>query len=409
MTSSGNSGIERELAPNMKTKHIILNTAIFAFVMLLAVHVTCMALINRSPFSNLSKFSFRREKTYILNGQCGGGNSLQGLAESTDPQLSKLLQYQDVCGSMPATRTMLFTDMPNSETDAREKATKMAGTLKEFDRVKMAPLIIMEPVTAWGSIDFKEFRSGLYDSWIDTYFMTLKSEGVSDAQMGMWTPFPEANLPYWNHQNSKPDDFAVNVSKVVQAQKKYFPTSKASVMLNSATYENDDFDWATGDYTSLVPYLKDIPKGLIDSFGYQGLPWLPPATQSGVGVVDTNEYLNPKLAKEAADQLGVKEIWFNTGTFGAKYTLDDLKTIHPLPEQRKDLLAGVLVQAKKLKDDGYKVSINLFAQDKSATEEATDWSYWQSDPKTSPASIVFSDFARDVKANNMELWLFDRK
>lgn len=391
----------------MKKRDIIIISILFIGTMLLAVHITCMALINRSPFAILTK-PLHTKKEFNFSKDCNAGNNLDNIQEINDPHINKLVSYQEVCGGMPAKRAMIFTDMPNSSVNAKDKAKRMAQTLKNFSRVQLPPLVIMEPVTTWGDIDFNEYRTGYYDAWVDDYFKALKGEGITDQEMGIWTPFPEANLPYWNHQNSKPDDFAANVTRTIKIQKKYFPNSKASVMLNSATYENDDFDWRNGDYSSLLPYVKDIPKGLIDSFGFQGLPWLPPANQSGTGVVDAGEYLNPKLAKEAADQLGVKSIWINTGTFGKKYTLDQNKTIEVAPEQRKDLLLGVLIQAKKLHEQGYEVSVNLFSQDKSKTKEATDWSYWAEDPKLSPATSVFTDFARELKQNNMALWLFDR-
>jgi len=390
----------------MRKRDYIIITLVLLLSTLLAAHVTSVALINR-PLLTLPSFNFSKK---VYDAQpCGENRKIDGLDQSAYPQIRKLKEYQEVCGTFPASRVMLFSEMPNSEVNAQAMATKMADILKEYDKYNIPPLIIMEPVTDWGAIDFNEFRDGFYDSWLDAYFAKLKELGVTDKQMGMWVPFPEANLPYWNHQNSKPDDFAINVTKIVTIQKRYFPGSQASVMLNSATYENDDFDWSSGDYLSLAPYLKDIPKGLIDSFGYQGLPWLPAANQSGGGVVDANQYLNADLAKSAADTLGVKNIWFNTGSFGRKYTLDEERTIIVTPEQRKDILSGVLVQANKLKEQGYSVSVNLFSQDKSADKEATDWSYWPAkEPKSTADSIVFADFAAALHNNKIELWLFDR-
>lgn len=372
----------------------------------LAVQVTSIALLNRSLLT-LPSFDFGG-KEYATQS-CGTGNKIEGLADSSEAQLRKLDEYQQVCETFPATKVMLFTDMPNSDANAKDMAAKMATKLKEFDKYKILPLVIMEPVTDWGFVDFKEFRTGFYDAWLDAYFAALKQQGITDEQMGMWVPFPEANLPYWNHQNSKPDDFAANVTKIVSIQKRHFPKSQASVMLNSATYETDDFEWSRGDYLSLVPYLKDIPKGLIDSFGYQGLPWLPAANQVGGGVVDANQYLNNELAQEAADALGIKSIWFNTGTFGRKYTLDASRAITVKPELRKDILSGVLVQAKKLQDNGYAVAVNLFSEDKSADQESTDWSYWPAkQPKSTADSTVFADFAAELRSNKVDLWLFDK-
>lgn len=389
----------------MKRRDIMWTSLLFVLTSFLTIYITTAALLNRSL---LPKFDFTAKPTYIASQTCGMGQKIAHLDQAANANLRKLAEYQQVCGSNPAARSMIFTGMPNSDPAAVQSATAMAKTLKEFAYYGVKPLVVMEPTTDWGSIDFQEFKSGFYDKWLNTYFMTLKQQGVTDGQMGMWVPFPEANLPYWNHQNSKPADFAINVTKTVSIQKHYFPKSQASIMLNSATYENDDFDWTRGEYRSLTPYVKDIPKGLIDSFGYQGLPWAPPANQPGAGVLDANEYLNAQLAKEAADQLGVKSIWFNTGTFGRKYTLDADKAITISPERRKDILTAVEVQAKKLRDQGYTVAVNLFAEDKSAAKEATDWSYWPTNgAKNSPASLVFADFATDLHREQIELWVFD--
>ncbi|HWZ65860.1 MAG TPA: hypothetical protein VNX65_03610 [Patescibacteria group bacterium] len=373
-----------------------------------SIYVTSLALLNRPPITLDFLRNLGLSRTFTT-AQCGMGQKLIGLEGSSEPHLKKLAEYQQVCGTNPASRLMVFTDMPNSDSVAVDNATKMAKTLKDMAGAGVKALVVLEPVTNWGAVDFNEYRNGFYDVWLDTYFKTLKQSGITDEQMGMWVPFPEANLPYWNHQNSKPDDFAANVTKTVILQKKYFPNSKASVMLNSATYANDDFDWRRGEYISLVPYLKTIPKGLIDSFGYQGLPWAPPSNQPGVGVMDANEYLNTKIAIESANQLGVKSIWLNTGTFGRKYTLDPEKTVVFTAEQRKDILAGVQTQAKTLRDQGYSVAVNLFAEDKSGTQEATDWSYWANgQPKKSPDSVIFADFVSDLHREHIDFWLFDQ-
>lgn len=389
----------------MKRRDIILMSAIFVITSLLAVQVTYGAILNK-PLFTLSGFA---KSSQYQPQSCSAGKSYENLKAAESPELQKLAIYQELCQGSPTNQLMLFTDMPNSKVSAVKKAGAVAKKLKEFQQVGIVPLVVLEPITEWGDIDFIEFKRGFYDSWLNTYFSELKKSGLDDAAMGTWLPFPEANLPYWNHQNSKPDDFAVNVTKVAKSQKKYFPTSKTTIMLNSATYENEDFNWENGEYVSLLPYVKNIPDGLIDSFGLQGLPWMPDATGDGVGVLDSSEYLSPALASEAADELKVKSIWFNTGTFASKYTLDQERTVHMTPEQRKDILTNTLEQAKKLQTKGFSVAINLFSEDKSDTEEATDWSYWhQSDSKNSPGSVVFADFAVDTKESGVELWLFDR-
>jgi hypothetical protein len=135
---------------------------------------------------------------------------------------------------------------------------------------------------------------------------------------------------------------------------------------------------------------------------------MPAATQQGNGIFDANEYLNYQLASEAADTLGVKKIWLNTGSFRAKYTLDPEKTVTLSPSKRQDVLNGIIAEADKLRDKGYDVGINLFAQDKSTVSEATDWSYFSSATvKTSPDTPVLTAFVRATQTNKIHLSLFD--
>jgi hypothetical protein len=142
----------------------------------------------------------------------------------------------------------------------------------------------------------------------------------------------------------------------------------------------------------------------------QGFPWMPPANEGGAGIFDASEFLNYKLVKEAADTMKTKDIWFNTGTFAAKYTDDPSRQTYVNPERRTDVLNGIITQAKTLKSQGYSVSINLFSQNKSNASEATDWSYFNdSTVTTSPASPVFANFAARLNHDGIPLWLFDRE
>ncbi|OGD57344.1 hypothetical protein A2V71_00810 [Candidatus Berkelbacteria bacterium RBG_13_40_8] len=51
---------------------------------------------------------------------------------------------------------------------------------------------------------------------------------------------------------------------------------------------------------------------------------------------------------------------------------------------------------------GYKVSVNLFTEDKSATTEATDWSYWKSgEESSSNDSIVSVNFISSLLRENI--------
>ncbi|HSX02204.1 MAG TPA: hypothetical protein VLI05_02700 [Candidatus Saccharimonadia bacterium] len=391
----------------MKRHEIIICSIIFLACSLFAADTASVGL-RGTHLVNLPKLIWDQPKAYAVTSHCSSKPAIAGLAQAQDASLRKLATYQTACGSFASSTLMVFTDMPKDSKEAVTMADQMATTLKEYQKYRVTPLVIVEPVASWGFVDFSDFRSGLYDPWIMAYFAELKHDGITDSAMGTWVPFPEANLPYWNSQSVKPEDFGYLINDYVGMQKHYFPDSKSSIMLNSATYSSTDFNWANGEYISLIPYVKNIQHGLVDSFGLQGFPWAPRASQSGNGIYDAGEYLDPNLAKEAADYLGVKQIWLNTGSFARKYTLDDKDTITVSPEKRKDILGGAIDQAIKLQKQGYQVSINLFAQDKSTVDEATDWSYWGPDgPLHSPAATVFNEFATKLNQAKIGLWIFD--
>jgi len=391
----------------MNRKSVWIITILFIGLFVYGAHVTLQALTGKGLDQLAYFFPAQSSSMALSEGLCSSEPAIPGLEKTQDPQLKKLLEYQTVCGSYATDTLMVFSDMPKDNAGAKTLADSMAVTLKAFSSYQIHPIVIVEPVTAWGLVDFTEFESGFYNQWLTTYFQQLKADGITDAQIGTWVPFPEANLPYWNRANSTPADFGVIVSNYLTILKKYFPGAKGSILLSSATYATTDFDWSKGEYLSLLPYVKNIKPGLVDSFGLQGFPWLPVKGATGNGITNPAEYLNYKLAEEAANALQVKTIWFNTGTFGSKYTNNPDQTVFMPPETRKTILLNTLTEAGKLKSDGFTVSINLFAQDKSNTSEATNWSYWATAGTDSPDKIVLVDFLAAAGQKNIPVSLFD--
>lgn len=339
---------------------------------------------------------------------CSTQKKIHGLNFSNSPYIQKLHMYQELCDSFVTDRFMVFTDMPKDDIVAKQNAANIASTLVEFSYYGITPLVIVEPVTEWGLIDFEEFKSGFYNSWIRTYFAELKRLGITDSQMGIWVPFPEANLPYWNHANANPEDFAIIVNTYLSIMKEYFPEAKGSILLNSATYATDDFDWANGEYLSLLPYVNGLNASLIDSFGLQGFPWSPPAGREGSGIYNAREFLNSKLVIEAAQKLGVKEVWLNTGTYRAKYTSIPEDTVTISASMRKDILARITSEAEVIQKAGYTVWINIFSEDKSNTVEATDWSYISKVGETSQHGAIFTEAVLQFNSKGIKVSLFDR-
>lgn len=324
-----------------------------------------------------------------------------GLSSSSEQQLRKLAEYEASAGGALASGMMYFTRYPDSAQDAKNDAVDMAGTLREFANFGLTPLVILEPTNSSGVLSFSAYHDGAYDSIVDTYFQTLRNLGISDSQLGIWIYFPEANLPEWGPVDIA--DFATNVTRSANIQKKYFPSSQSSIMLDAKSYPAGTTSWSKGAYTSFTPFISGIPGGLIDTFGLQGFPWLPPANRSDQAPSDNPAvYLNASLASEAAKQLGARDVWLNTGTFSSAYTNNSQQTVHLTPAQRQTMLSGVLNQALSLKADGFSTAVNVFSEDKSNTSMAIDRSY-----KSAEDQAVLNNFAKQLYVNSITMWLFD--
>jgi hypothetical protein len=324
-----------------------------------------------------------------------------GLASSNNSELKKLAQYEQASGGAIASGMMYFTDYPDSVAAARSYASSMHTTLKEFAKYGITPLIIMEPTNSHGTLNFTNYRSGAYDGILDAYFQTLRNTGLSDSDMGIWTYFPEANLPEWGPVDVS--DFAPNITRTVNIQKKYFPGSRASIMLDAESYPAGSTDWSKGSYVSLAPFVSGIPAGLLDSFGLQGFPWAPPANEGGSASYNPAVYLSSSIAADAASRLGVHNVWLNTGTFAAMYTNNTARTVRLSSAQRQTMLNGVFVQAQNLKKKGYSVAVNSFNEDKSNTALAIDRSY-----KSASDQAVFNNFVGQLMAAGIVSWIFDK-
>lgn len=330
-----------------------------------------------------------------------------GLSDAASPQLQKLAQYEQLCNSGVVEKLSFFIPTPTTPTEAREYARDTSAQLYEFANYKISPVVFFEPTTASGLVDMQKYGAGHYDAVLDLYFAAIKAAGVTDAMMGIWVPLPEGNLPVWSSVN--PDDFAACVIRAITYQKKYFPNSSASVMLDTDTYPVSG-SWTDGRAASLLPYIKNIPDGMIDSIGLQGMPWSAPANADKMTNGAPGQYLRTDLVAEAARTLGTKNIWLNTGSFSVKYANQPDRQITVSPDRRQAQLNGVLAGVKSLQSQNFAVAVHLFAEDKSNVPEATDWSYW-SDEKaaSSPSTVVFATFVRDLQAANVPLWLYDSK
>jgi hypothetical protein len=328
-----------------------------------------------------------------------------GLAGASVPQLRKLAEYEAVCNAAIAERATFFVPTPKEASEAESFAAYTASVLKEFAKYGVSPLVIIEPANNGTPLNSKQYMQGAFDPALDAYFAALKTDGITDQMMGMWVPFPEGNIPVWDSVNA--DEFAANVTRTIKAQKKYFPASKAAVLLDSKTYPSAT-SWEGGAYKSLVPYVSGIEKGLVDSFGLQGFPWAPPASEGGPASYDPAVYLPARLAIDAARTLGVKDAWFNTGTFSRSHAKKASDTVYLAPRERQVMLDGMLKQVDALKTAGLSPSLHIFAENKADTLEGIDWSYWaKGKAAESPATPVFKTLIHDAAAKGVPLWIFD--
>lgn len=359
------------------------------------------------PLDALTGLWSHKEPIHVQTDECSSKAALPNLSSTSYSSIKKLAVYQQACHSMATDTLMLFLSMPKNQDEARKYAIEDAKILKAYASVHVRPLIMIEPTDKEGGLlDFQAFANGSYNSVTDAYFTQLKADGITDSQLGIINPFPEANLPYW--KNNKPEFFSPSVTNYLTIARKYFPQVATSVLLNSATYEMTDFNWENGDYNSLLPYVKDIPVGLVNYAGIQGFPWI--ARQGGTGTIfNADEFLNSSILEEMAEKLQTKKVWFNTGTFSAKYTLDAAQMRTISASQRKEILMTIKGQATVLQKDGYDVAVNLFAEDKSEASEETNWSYWKgSDPFTSQDTPVITSFIKDMNGMGVHFWLFDK-
>ncbi len=265
----------------------------------------------------------------------------------------------------------------------------------------------MEPIDLDGNkVDLHAYSQGAYDAYSATFIQTIKNHGITDSQMGEWMMFSEANLPEWS--STDPGYFVANVNRLGHQFKAAFPGMELTIMLDTMSYDSGDVNYEHGQSKSLAPYVSGINHGILDSFGLQGFPWAPPANVNDEPNYDAAAFMNHSRATEAAGILGVKNIWFNTGTFTTMYAGQPGKTVNASVQQRQQILNSILGQVKATQSAGYNVAVNVFAENKANFGEAIDWSYWHDGQQaTSPFTGIFKDFIVQLKGSGADFWLFD--
>lgn len=387
----------------MKKKELIIVNCFILALLAVGGFMTFNLSINKSISNTRTKSV---DKSEGQTSKCSNKQPLP-IGSTSDPYLQALTNYQKACSSFVTNTLMVFTGFSGDEASADENAKDISQKLKKFHQAGVTPIVIAEPYVGADLMSYKSYLQGDYDAGMEHFFQQLKALGVTDEMMGTWVPFPESNTPSWNNKDTEPKDFALCVNKYLGKMKQYFPHAKGSVLLNATTYLPTDTGWENGDYISLAEYVDQLDKNLVTSFGIQGFPWVSNAQQTKRTIFKASEFLQPDLAIGAAQILRTRDIWINSGTFASKYTNDPSKTVHLSLNERKAILEDILTTAENIRDyqqNEYRVSINLFSENKSSTNEATDWSYLQDVDSTT----VLKDFLAQADEAGMPVSLYDK-
>jgi hypothetical protein len=387
----------------MKKKEIILANIILAVLIIGFGYLTFKLSTNQSPFQAFSSSTSKKDES-VKN--CSDKAPLT-IGNTTDVHLKKLDDYQKACNSFVTNKLMIFISFADDNQTAEANAAALATKLIEFHKVGVSPIVIVEPYIKDSAMSYKTYLAGAYDAPMEHFFNRLKELGVTDSMMGMWVPFPESNTPNWNNADTEPSDFAHCVNKFLAKAKQHFPGISGSVLLNATTYEPTDVNWENGNYLGLNEYTGLLDDKLVDSFGIQGFPWVSNAQQVKRTIFSAYEFLQPDFAIGAAQGLRTRDIWINTGAFASKYTNDPAKTVHLSINERKALLNSILEIATYIRDyqqNQYRVTINLFSEDKSESHEATDWSYSQD----IESQTVLKDFLTQADELDIPIAIYDK-
>lgn len=378
----------------MKQRDIIIYTLVFAGCILLTANIILKELTGNWLLQTPKSLELSLDTSTCTKRPI----AIKG--DQSDPQLKALADYEQACGSAFADDMMLFTNMPVSNEIAKKLADAMTSRLQKFKEAKITPIVIVEPDSEWGLVDFHEFAEGFYDTWIEAYFKHLKQNGVQSADLGYFTPFPEPMQPYWN--NASADDYALSVNRYFKILRKYFPEAKTAILL--------DLEVSEEGAPQLLAYARLLDESLVDLVGIQGFPWHPAEEDSErQPVLDASQFISSRYAKEVADSLGKKDIMLNTGSYRHKKA-ENGGEIAVSTEERQAILNGIVSEATKLKDQGYNVTVNIFAEDKLSMQEGTNWSYWQPGQyASSEHTQLFTKFIRDLTAKDIRISLFDAR
>ena len=296
--------------------------------------------------------------------------------------------------------------MPQSAAAIEGTSYYMANIMNEYAKYGITPIFIFEPTGDNGiQLDLGKLKNGDYSANMELLFSMIKNDRkVTEDKLGLMVPYPEINTPAFNRANFVPENLPTMVNIFFDSIKKSYPNVKGGLLLDTKSYDVDK-SWGQGVARSFAPYITGIKPGYIQTFGLQGFPWA--SNDASVKVYDPTVFLPTGITAEAANILGTKNIWFNTGTMKKQYPTN---TVNVTPAERTTTYNGIINQATALQSQGFTMMVHIFAQDKFSMGEGIDWSYIENanDGVLSPHESVLSTFLKQTQSKGIKVGLFDR-
>lgn len=304
-----------------------------------------------------------------------------------------------------ATHMMLLdTDFP-SWGHAVSMGNTMAASLKAWAKAEVTPLVIFDPTLNGNGSDYlnlNDFKPGNGDTYynaLSIYFQTLKKDGITTKEMGIWVPFDEPNLPQWYEGIVTPSLFIQNYIYFSENIRAVYPDANLSVLLSSQTCQTNWTNCVTPSPYQPKSFSEDIEPYLlsgslnlatagVSSFGFSGFTW----TNSDSAA----QFMNSDIIADSANTLGVKNVWFNTGTYQEVDFNNSLSKA--TLSRRAQVLNEILAEASQIQSQGLRVEfINLFSQNVLDGNGTANYSYNYKEKTQTESAAATSTSLNDLR------------
>jgi hypothetical protein len=336
-------------------------------------------ILNPTPLPSMTAPTTKPPESFVQGSNPAYDKETTGVippqrqATNTSPATSlvdyqPLQRYNQMAGGNFASSIMIFSSIPVNSEEVENVSTRIAEKIKTLSASGLQAVIVVEPISASaGKLNFSDIALGKYNNDFVALFAALKAKGVTDANIGNWIIWPEPNLPdkYWNKPGFVSSNYGDMFNNFAGPLKAAFPSAQTTILMDTKSYEPDDYDYARGKAVSWAPYLNRVKKELVTTMGIQGFTWY---SKDGTDeLTDPKQYLPTNLVVEAANQLGVKSVLVNTGQ--AKAYKSTTGSIVSIPEaKRRSINNQVAAQILSINNLGFSITAILFVEDKIYTE-----------------------------------------